>query len=74
MADRRSTPRRLFRCDCGWGEDVFELMVAEYQILPGKPLRMIGNNPERRVGDFATEEDAKAFLTETMGYLILEEV
>jgi hypothetical protein len=64
---------RIFRCDCGWGEDVFEVVDAQYHIKPGKPLRMVGNNPERRIGDFATMDDAKAFLTETMGYRIIEE-
>jgi hypothetical protein len=66
---------KLIRCDCGRdGEDLFEVIVAKHQINPGKPYRMVAWNPERRVGDFASPEDAVKFLTETMGYKVLEEV
>lgn len=64
----------LLRCDCGWGEDIFQILRAEYQVRDGKPFRMVGMNPDRRMGDFASPEDARHFLTEVMGYKIIEEV
>ena len=63
----------VLRCDCGWGEDVFEILPAQYQVTAGKPFRMVGSNPERRIGDFASIEAAKEFLTGVMGYKIVEE-
>jgi hypothetical protein len=63
----------ILRCDCGWGEDVFEIAPAKFNARRDAPLRMVGNNPDRRIGDFASIAAAKAFLTDVMGYRILEE-
>jgi hypothetical protein len=65
--------RRVLRCFCGWGEDVFEIAPAQHEVRPEHPYRMTGSNPDRRMGDFTTIDDAKHFLTKVMGYTILEE-
>lgn len=73
MSGAMTEKATVFRCDCGWGEDVFSVFPSQHRVHPQKPLRMDGRNPERCVGDFASVDDARKFLTETMHYRILEE-